>query len=92
MYLKLGSPQEFGSYKYLRVPFGLKTSSSALCRPLHLLRGLDNIIHFFDDIICMDKNSEDHLVTLTEIFEKSREGNLKYGPENVSLLQTNIKF
>jgi hypothetical protein len=32
---------ECGSYEYLRVPFGLKTSSSALCRPLlHLLRGL----------------------------------------------------
>jgi len=40
----------------------------------------------------MDKNSEDHLVTLAKVFAKSREGNLKYGPVNLSLLQTNIKF
>ena len=40
----------------------------------------------------MDKNSEDHLVTLAEIFEKSREGNLKCRPENVNHLQTNIKI
>ena len=52
------STTECGSYEYLRVPFGLKTSSSALCRPLlHLLRGLNNIIHFVDDVSAMDKRS-----------------------------------
>ncbi|KAK2702427.1 hypothetical protein QYM36_018963, partial [Artemia franciscana] len=68
------STTECGSYEYLRVPFGLKTSSSALCRPLlHLLRGLNNIIHFVDDVIAMDKDPEDHLVTLAKALEKFRE-------------------
>ena len=52
------STTERGSYEYLRVPFGLKTSSSALCRPLH----------FLDDVICMEKDPEDHLVTLAKVF------------------------
>ena len=84
------STTECGSYEYLRVPFGLKTSSSALCRPLlHLLRGLNNIIHFVDDVIAMDKDPEDHLVTLAKVFEKFREGNLKCRPEKVNLFQKN---
>ena len=62
------SKTECGSYEYLRVPFGLKTSSSALCRfLLHLLRGLNNIINFVDDVIAMDKDAEDHLVTLASV-------------------------
>ena len=53
------STTECGSYEYLRVPFGLKTSSSALCRPLlHLLRGLNNIIHFVNDVIAMAKTQK----------------------------------
>ena len=87
------STTECGSYEYLKVPFGLKTSSSALCRPLlHLLRGLNNIIHFVDDVIAMDKYAEDHLVTLAKVFEKFREGNLKCRPEKVNLFQTKLKF
>ena len=75
------STRECGSYEYLRVPFGLKSSSSALCRPLH----------FLDDVICMDKDPEDHLVTLAKVFAKFREGNLKCRPEKVNL-QTKLKF
>ena len=87
------STTECGSYEYLRVPFGLKTSSSALCRPLlHLLRGLNNIIHFVDDVIAIDRDAEDHLVTLAKVFEKFREGNLKCRPEQVNLFQTKRKF
>ena len=87
------SASEYGSYEYLRVPFGLKTSSSALCRPLlHLLRGLRNIIHFVDDIICVGENTEQHLATLAKVFEKFRQGNLKCRPEKVNLFQSKIKF
>ena len=87
------STTECGSYEYLRVSFGLKTSSSALCRPLlHVLRGLNNIIHFVDDAIAMDKDPRDHLVTLAKVFEKFRESNLKCRPEKVNLFQTKIKF
>jgi hypothetical protein len=87
------STTECGSYEYLRVPFRLKTNSSALCRPLlHLLRSLNNIIHFVDDVIFMDKNAEDHLITLSKVFEKFRAGNLKCRPKKVNLLQNKINF
>jgi len=57
-----------------------------------MLQGLDNIIHFVDDVICTDKNPEDYLVTLAKVFGKFRKGNLKCRPEKVKLLQTKIKF
>ena len=92
MYIKLRFLQQCGSYEHLRLPVGLKTSSRALCRPLiHMLEGLDNIIHFVDDVICTVKNPEDYLVTLAKVFGKFREGNLKCRPEKVKLLQTKIK-
>ena len=70
-----------------------KTGSSALCRPLlRLLRGLNNISHFVDDVICMDKNSEDLLITLAKAFETFRAENLKCRPEKVNLLQTKIRL
>ena len=40
----------------------------------------------------MDKDAEDHLVTLAKVFEKFREGNLKCRPEKVNLFQTKLKF
>jgi hemolysin-activating ACP:hemolysin acyltransferase len=40
----------------------------------------------------MDKNAEDHLITLSKVFEKFREGNFKCRPEKVNLLQNKIKF
>jgi len=87
------STTECGSYEYLRIPLGPKTSSSALCRPiLHLLRDLNNIIHFVDDVICMNKDPKDHLVTLAKVFEKFREGNLKCRLEKLNLLQTKLTF
>ena len=49
------SIMDCSSYEYFRESYGLKTSSSEMCRPLlHLLRGLNNIIHVVDDVIFMD--------------------------------------
>ena len=45
-----------------------------------------------DDVIAMEKDPEDHLITLAKIFEKFREGNLKCRPEKVNILQTKLKF
>ena len=87
------STTECGSYEYLRLSFGLKTRSSALCRPLlHLVRGLNNIINFVDDVICMDKDPKDHLATLAKVFGKFRDGNLKCRPEKLNLHQTKLTF
>jgi hypothetical protein len=45
-----------------------------------------------DDVICVGETPEDHLNTLTKVFEKFREGNLKCRPEKVNLFQSEIKF
>jgi hypothetical protein len=58
---------------------------------LLLLRGVNNIIHFVDDVIYMDKNSEDNFLPYPR-YSKNLEGNLKCRPEKVKLLQSKIKI
>ena len=53
-----------GQYKYLRAPFGLKTSGSqciALVNDLFREKLYEDVLVYLDDIVCFSEEFEDHL-------------------------------
>lgn len=74
----------FGTYKFLRLPMGLKTAPSSF----QLL--MDKILHglkfktclcYLDDVLILSETFSQHLADLKEIFQRFRQAGLKLGPK-----------
>ena len=60
-----------GSYVYNKMPQGLKNSGNTFQRHMDMvLRGLDFVFCYIDDILIFSKNSEEHLKHLIKVFER----------------------
>ncbi|VDI69620.1 Hypothetical predicted protein [Mytilus galloprovincialis] len=68
----------FGRFKFLRLPFGIKSASEvfhkAVCKILHGLNGVES---FIDDILVWGCTKEEHDKRLKEVLERIRTANLK---------------
>ena len=75
-------------YFFTVVPFGLKNSPSCFSKLMQkLLNGAQHMANFVDDIIAYDNCLDEHIVTLTDLFQRARKANLKLKPS-----KTNIGF
>ena len=67
----------FGLFEFLRMPFGLKNAAQAFQRLMDkVLRGLDFVFVYLDDIMVFSANETEHLEHLRLIFERLREHGL----------------
>ena len=54
-----------GSYEFLKMPFGLMNATTALKRGMKkLLKGMKNVVFYWDDILVHSRTWEEHLKTL----------------------------
>lgn len=61
----------FGSYEYLRMPFGLRNAAQTQQRLMdEVLRGLPFVFVYLDDILIASRNSEEHRQHITEVFDR----------------------
>lgn len=81
-------------YEFNVVAFGIKTSGAAL------LRGLDIAIHdldgflksFVDDLLCMSKDFDEHMIHLEKIFQRFLKHNLRINFQKSKFFQLEVKF
>lgn len=67
----------FGTYKFLRMPFGLASAPSAFQRIMqHVLTGAEKSICFQDDILIYGSNEEEHDRNLSKVCCKPKEAGL----------------
>ena len=67
-----------GYFRYNRMPFGISIAPSIFQHYLDKLLGdLPNVAVYFDDIAVTGKDKEDHLRTLSLVFERLQEAGLK---------------
>lgn len=84
---------ERGHYEFLRMPFGLKNAPSTFQRLMdHILRGVDNVFTYLDDVIIISTSLQQHLEKIKEVFERFKLHNLKIQLDKSDFLKKQVAF
>ncbi|GFV98197.1 retrovirus-related Pol polyprotein from transposon 17.6 [Trichonephila clavipes] len=85
----------FGTYRYLRMPYGLRNSPATFQRLMNrFCNGLEDILAlpYLDDIIVLSETFEKHMFDLKAIFERLLLFKLKANREKCHLASTRVKY
>ncbi len=81
-----------GLFKWKRLPFGVQPGSAECQRRMEdLIRGLDGVANFLDDIFVTGKSLNDHISNLKVVLTKLREAGLTLKKEKCSFFEKEIQ-
>lgn len=84
---------ERGHYEFLRMPFGLKNAPSTFQRLMdHILRGIDNVFTYLDDVIIVSTSLQENIQKTKEVFNRFKAHNLKIQLDKSEFLQKQVNF
>lgn len=86
---------EGGHYEFLRMPFGLKTAPATFQRLMNnVLNDLVNkvCLVYLDDIIIFSTSLKEHLESLTKVFKRLKEVNLKTQLDKSEFMKRETNF
>uniref|UniRef100_A0A1I8BC51 RNA-directed DNA polymerase n=1 Tax=Meloidogyne hapla TaxID=6305 RepID=A0A1I8BC51_MELHA len=90
---KCGIITEWGLYEMTRLPFGLKNAPSIFQRVMDkVLKEMDNVTAYIDDILVHSDNFESHIETLKDVFNRLDKAGLKLKGEKCKFLETNCIY
>lgn len=84
-----------GSYRFTRLPFGLKISPNSFQRMMSIaFSGVtpEKAFLYMDDLIVIGCSKNHHLQNLRKVFETCRKFNLKLNPKKCKFFQNNVTF
>ncbi|XP_072166473.1 uncharacterized protein [Diadema setosum] len=82
-----------GLYQFRTMPFGLINAPASFSRIMRqLLRGMECVHNFIDDILVHTTTWEKHLEVLRELFKRLRHAGLKAKPSKCLLGQESLEF
>ena len=85
----------FGTYKFLRLPMGLRTSPHSFQMLMDkVLDGLTfkSLLCYLDDILVCSETFEEHMKDLTDLFERLRDSGLKLNPSKCKFATSKCEF
>ena len=83
----------FGRYRYLRLPFGLKSSQDEFQKKLdQSLEGLKGFVSIADDIVIHGSTREEHDQRLHELLSRAREKGIKFNKDKLEEGVTEVKY
>ncbi|MCG8047543.1 MAG: reverse transcriptase family protein, partial [Candidatus Thiodiazotropha endolucinida] len=85
----------FGTYKFQRLPQGLKTSPNSFQMLMDkILSGLSfrSTLCYLDDVLIFSETFDQHLSDLQEVFDRFRAAGLKLSPEKCRFAQSHCTF
>ncbi len=83
----------FGRYKFNRLPFGISSSPELFQRKSFEIFGqIKNVHIYFDDLILATDSEIEHDITLSEVFKKAKENNVKFNFKKLQLKLPEVKF
>ena len=82
-----------GCYEFLKMPFGLVNSGATFTRMMRkLLDGVKNAQHYIDDCLIHTLTWEEHLETVREFLQRTREANLRVRPSKCLIGANQVEF
>ncbi|KAK7114491.1 hypothetical protein V1264_000546 [Littorina saxatilis] len=82
-----------GTYECLRMPFGMVNSGATLTRGMRkMLKGMKNVVYYWDDLLVHTETFAEHLETLRELFSRLTKANLTVRPSKCILGTDNVDF
>lgn len=83
----------FGNYRFLRMPFGIKTAPSAFQQMNYDNFGdIENVIIYFDDVLIMGRDKKEHDETLKRVLERAREKNVRFNVNKIQFSLEEVKY
>lgn len=83
----------FGSFEFAYMTFGLCNAGQTFQRFIHeVLRGLDFVFVYIDDVCIASSNSDEHKQHLRTVFERFREYGLMINISKCNFGQSSVKF
>jgi len=81
------------NYRFLVMPFGLKTAGATYTRLLKkVLQNAKNLENFINEVIAHSDGFENQLKTLRDLFERVKRANLKIKPSKTRICYTGVEF
>lgn len=83
----------FGTYRFLRMPFGVKTAPGAFQQMnFENFGDIPNVIIYFDDILLVGKDKKGHDETLIKVLERARERNVRFNMKKAQIAVEEVKY
>lgn len=83
----------FGNYKFLRMPFGIKSGPKVFGKMNHANFGdILNVFAYMDDILVTGKTREEHDRALLEVLNRAREKGVKFNLNKMQLAVNKVKY
>ena len=92
---KTAFSNEFGQFRFLRMPMGCKNSPSFFMRIMDTaLMGIEKteIIAYMDDLLCHARTEEEHLASLTKLFTILSANNLRINSKKAEFFASKVTF
>jgi len=83
----------FGSFEYLRMPFGLRNAAATFQRFIdNVFRGLNTVVTYIDDILVFSPDIEQHQKDLAEVCHRLEESGLRINERKSTVFQNAVSF
>lgn len=90
-YCTFSSP--YGYFRYLRVPFGLNTSPEIFMKyNIECFKDIEDLVIYFDDLLIASKDKQSHIETLSKVFQRATELNIKFNRNKLQLMKNEFKY
>lgn len=82
-----------GHFHFKYMPFGIKTAAAVFTRLMRtVLEGLPNVQHYIDDVLVATDTWEEHLNTLSDLFQRIEEAGLTIKPKKCEVGMSTVTF
>lgn len=83
----------FGCFKFLVLPFGLKTATQVFQKlNEENFKGIPNVIIYIDDVLIAAENEKEHDEVLLQVLKRAEEKNIKFNRDKVQYKVDSVRF
>lgn len=83
----------FGNYKFLRMPFGIKSGPKVFQKMNHANFGdIERVFTYMDDVLVTGKTKQEHDETLMNVLKRAREKNVKFNANKLKIGVNKVKY